>query len=163
MKRHLMKYMAAVSLALAAVAGGTVASASADHAAPRVKFSGAYTLSYLSGNTHTLTATQCVIFTPVAKKVLSFSNAGTWVAATYPGFGGTFIRDGTDLRFYGTWNGGTNVISHHATVVAAGIKGGFADFLTATSTAVNDGRITLTAGCTATGRPASHSGTDPTR
>jgi hypothetical protein len=133
--------VAALTSAIAIV--GSAGSASA---AP--KLTGDYTVTYLSGPTHTATATQCLVFTNTSG-ILGFTNSGTWVASTFSGFGGNFVVDGKDLRFYGTFGGGAGVVAHHATKAGSGYKGGFDDFAVSGPTASNDGNITLKPGCTA--------------
>jgi hypothetical protein len=122
---------------------------------------GPYTISYLSGPSHTLSATQCLVFTNTGG-IIGFPNSGTWVATTFSGFGGNFVVDGSDIRFYGTFGGGTGIIAHHGKGGKL-IKGGFDDF-TGTSggaTAANDGAITMTKGCD-DARVLPRSGVSPT-
>jgi hypothetical protein len=123
---------------------------------------GSYTLTYLSGPSHTPTGVQCLQFTQSTGSIVGFKRSGTWVATTFGGFSGNWVEDGSDLRFYGTFGSGTGVIAHHVTVSAqAVLKGGFDDFapLSSGATANNDGRITLQAGCAAPAR--TRPGLDP--
>jgi hypothetical protein len=122
---------------------------------------GAYTVSYLSGPSHTLTGTQCLVFTPTGG-IVGFPNSGTWVATTFSGFGGNFVVDGSDVRFYGTFGGGTGIIAHHGKGGKV-IAGGFDDFsgTSGGATAANDGNMTLVKGCDGARVPP-RSGVSPT-
>jgi hypothetical protein len=112
-------------------------------------FSGTYTISYLSGPSHTLTAQQCLTFTQTSN-VLGFPNSGTWNSSTFSGWGGNFIVDGTDMRFYGTFGGGTGVTNHYASLKNGVLNGkGFDDWAVSAPpiTASNDGKIKFKLGC----------------
>jgi hypothetical protein len=123
---------------------------------------GDYTITYLSGPSHTETATQCLDFTPAKKAdyIVGFPHSGTWTATTFSGFSGNFVQDGSDLRFYGTFAGGSGVIAHHV----KGGTGGFDDFSPTSTgaTASNDGAVTLVKGCAAASRLPAKSGVSPT-
>lgn len=124
-------------------------------------FSGSYTITYLSGPSHTATGTQCLVFTQTGS-IDGFPNSGTWVATTFSGFSGNFVYDGSDLRFYGEFSGGSGVIAHHVKrATSTTLKGGFDDFGDPGTGAANDGRITLKKGCTA-GASRLTTGEDPT-
>ena len=143
--------------------GGLQSAAQAGAVPGAVTFKpGSYSLSYLSGPSHTLTATQCLVFT--AGSIGGFPHSGTWVATTFAGFAGNWIQDGKDLRFYGTFGGGGGVIAHHVNVTKkTPYKGGFDDFPpSAPPTYSNDGQVTLTPGCALAVRGGS-GGADPTR
>ncbi len=117
-------------------------------------FSGDYTVTYLSGPSHVVTASQCLVFTHTGS-ILGFPNSGTWYSTTFGGWGGNYIADHGSLRFYGTYNNGGSVTDHYAQlskVVGGPITGkGFDDWTVSAPpiTAFNDGTITLTAGCAA--------------
>jgi hypothetical protein len=147
-KTKARRSFAGVVALVAALTSAIAIVGSAGSASAASKLTGAYTLTYLSGPSHTASATQCVVFTNNSG-IVGFKNSGTWVASTFAGFGGNFVVDGKDLRFYGTYSGGAGVVAHHAAKSGSGYKGGFDDFAVSGPTANNDGNITLTKGCTA--------------
>jgi hypothetical protein len=121
---------------------------------------GSYTVSYFSGPSHSLSGTQCLVFTPTGG-IVGFPNSGTWVATTFSGFGGNFVVDGADVRFYGTFGGGTGIVAHHGKGKV--VSGGFDDFsgTSGGATAANDGNMTLVKGC-GDARVQPRSGVSPT-
>jgi hypothetical protein len=152
-RNHMNRHTGFAVLAAAIIAAASPALAT---------INGDYTVTYLSGPSHTATATQCLQFTPAKKSdyIIGFPHSGTWTATTFSGYGGNFVEDGSDLRFYGTFNSGAGVIVHHV----KGGKGGFDDFAPTSTgaTASNDGDVTLVKGCAAASRLPAKSGVSPT-
>ena len=115
-------------------------------------FSGSYTAKFYLGPSHTYSNSECITFTNDGS-ILGFPDSGTWSSSTYVnGWGGNFVVDGNDLRWYGTYDNNSGTTSAHGKL-KNGIpgKGGLDDFIPSTPpiTPNGSGIYKMTAGCTA--------------
>jgi hypothetical protein len=109
-------------------------------------FEGAYTVSYLTGPTHVLSGSVCVVFTHTGN-VLGFADSGTWKANS-AGEGGNFIVDQGELRFYGPYIQNLYIVNHYAPVPDKFSTGTFDMWInTAPLTPVKDGTMVMSKGC----------------
>ena len=123
-------------------------------AAPAVgNFSGTYTAKFYLGPSNVYTNSECITFTSTGS-IAGFPDSGTWDSSTYTnGWGGNFVVDGRDLRWYGTYNSNAGTTSAHNKIkngVPAG-KGGIDDFIPTVPpvTANDSGILKMVAGCSA--------------
>ena len=78
--------------------------------------------------------------------MLGFPDSGTWTSTTFDDWGGTFIVDGKDLRFYGTYLGGGRATNFHIKINDGilGAKGGFDEWVVGDPPSpTEDGEFTL--------------------
>jgi len=121
-------------------------------AAPAFAFSGTYSVTFYNGPSHSVGSTQCIDFTSTGG-VLGFTDSGTWDSSTFSGWGGNYVVDGKELRWYGTYDSGadvTNFYNKYKRKTGPG-AGGFDEWTVSAPpiTAVGDGITTMTSGCTA--------------
>jgi hypothetical protein len=129
-------------------------------------FSGTYTVTFYIGPSHTQENSQCVTFTNTGG-IAGFPDSGTFDSSTYADWGGNFVVDGKDLRWYGIfddgsgeWKGVTDAHNRIKSGVPA-IRGGFDEWDVSPPpiNAESDGITKLIAGC---GAPTGH-GQSPVR
>jgi hypothetical protein len=112
-------------------------------------FHGAYTLVFFEGPSHSETGSECVSFKHTGS-IEGFSNSGTWTSSTFPGWGGNFVIDHGNLRFYGTYNSGGGATNFYAQVNGTTVTGkGFDEWVVSDEpiTPTSDGTIAMSAGC----------------
>jgi hypothetical protein len=129
-------------------------------------FSGTYTVTFYIGPSHTKMNSQCVTFTNTGN-VAGFPDSGTFASSTFADWGGNFVVDGRDLRWYSTFDDGSGrwkgVVNAHSRIKndVPATRGGF-DEWDDSEPPINpesDGITKLVAGC---GAPIHH-GKSPVR
>jgi hypothetical protein len=120
-----------------------------------------WTITYKNGPSHTKGGSQCISFT--AGNILNFPSSGTWTSSTFP-YGGNWVVDGKDLRFYGSYNSNGDFIAHHGVYNASkGTYSGGYDEFASDLTPQDDGTFTMKdTGCTAA-KVSPHNSNSPTK
>ena len=123
---------------------------------------GEYTISFYAGPSHTFTNSHCLSFTRTGD-IVGFRDSGTWLALTYSGWGGDYVVDNNHLRFYSTYSRGAGVINGYVKISTT--AGGFDSWEAGAPppTPINEGEITLTAGCADSLKMRRKTTGDPTR
>ncbi|HEX4860903.1 MAG TPA: hypothetical protein VFV07_06675 [Rhizomicrobium sp.] len=110
---------------------------------------GKYTVTYFSGPTHAESDQVCVTFVQTGG-VAGFPDSGTWSARKLSkDLGGNFTVDGNVIRFYATYNDGTNVLNHYAIASGTSATGGYDQWDRSVSplAPIADGTIQMIRGC----------------
>jgi hypothetical protein len=110
---------------------------------------GKYTVTYFSGPAHAESDQVCVTFVQTGN-VAGFPDSGTWSARKLSkDLGGNFTVDGNVIRFYATYDGGTNVLNHYAIVSSTSAAGGYDQWDRSASPVapIADGTIQMIRGC----------------
>jgi hypothetical protein len=110
---------------------------------------GKYTVTYFSGPTHAESDQVCVTFVQTGG-IAGFSDSGTWSARKLSkDLGGNFTVDGNMIRFYATYDGGTKVLNHYATITGTSAGGGYDQWDRSGSplAPIADGTIQIMRGC----------------
>lgn len=122
-------------------------------------FHGQYTLTFFDNAAHSQAASQCIKFVHTGT-VQDFPNSGTWSSPTYSDWGGNFLIDHGNLRFYGTYSSGTAITNFSGQFKNGGIIGlGYDEWYPTVQpiTPNTDGVFTLVPGCSSAAAAVRHS------